>query len=60
MDSGSDWSLFISLELVHNICGVVIFSGTRAEENNFPVFMFVLSQFEFLFVYLQKTLTASA
>lgn len=60
MDSGSDWSLVISLELLRNNCGVAIFSGTRAEENNLPVFIFFLSQFEFLFIHLQKKLTTSA
>lgn len=43
VESGSDWSLVISLGLVHNNCGVVIFSEIRAEENNLPDFIFFLS-----------------
>lgn len=59
VESGSDWSLVISLELVHNNCGAAVFSRTRAGENDLPVFIFFLSQFEFLFVNLQKKLTTS-
>lgn len=59
VESGSDWSLVISLELVHNNRGAAVFSRTKAEENDLPVFIFFLSQFEFLFVNLQRILTTS-
>lgn len=54
--SGSDWSLVISLELVHNNCGIAIFPETRTEEIDLPDFIFFLSQFEFLVVNIQGNL----
>lgn len=60
MESGSDWSFVISSELVHDNCGVAIFSKTRAEEDNLPVVAFFLSQFELLFLNLLRKLPTSA
>lgn len=56
---GLDWSLVISLELVHNNCEVAIFPETSTEKINLPDFIFFLSQFEFLVVNIQRELTTS-